>query len=58
MIFYVLSHYLMIVADEHQNINGNKRFCQICLKRNVYIVEDESHVFLECHAYDVIKEIH
>ena len=36
----------MIEAGGHQNIDRNLRFCQICLKRNVYIVDGEFHLSL------------
>ena len=48
----------MTEAGRHQNIDRNLRFCQICLKRNVYIVEYESHRFLVCLACDVIRGLY
>ena len=48
----------MIEAGRHQNIDHNLRFCQMCLKRNVYIVEDEFHFFLVCPAFDDISELY
>ena len=45
-------------AGRHQNIDRNLRFCQMCLKRNVYIVEDEFHFFLVCPAFDDIRELY
>ena len=51
-------HSLMIEAGRHQNIDRYLRFCQMCLKRNVYIVEDEFHFFLVCPAFDDIRELY
>ena len=48
----------MIEAGRHQNIDRNLRFCQMCLKRNVYIIEDEFHFFLVCPAFDDIRELY
>ena len=48
----------MIEAGRHQNIDRNLRYCQMCLKRNVYIVEDEFHFFLVCPAFDDIRELY
>ena len=56
--FRCSSHSLMIEAGRHQNIDRNLRFCQMCLKRNVYIVEDEFHFFLVCPAFDDIRELY
>ena len=56
--FRCSSHSLMIEAGRHQNIDRNLRFCQMCLKRNVYIIEDEFHFFLGCPAFDDIRELY
>ena len=56
--FRCSSHSLMIEAGRHQNIDRNLRFCQMCLKHNVYIVEDEFHFFLVCPAFDDIRELY
>ena len=56
--FRCSSHSLMIEAGRHQNIDRNLRFRQMCLKRNVYIVEDEFHFFLVCPAFDDIRELY
>ena len=53
--FRCSSQALMIEAGRHQNIDCNLRYRQICLKRNVYIVEDEFDIFLMCPAYVAIK---
>ena len=34
------------------------QFSQFCLKRNVYIVEDEFHLFLVCPVYAAIRELY
>ena len=47
----------MIEAGRHQNIDRILLFCQIGLKRNVYIVEDEFHFFIVCPTYDAIREL-
>ena len=36
--FRCSSHSFMIETGRHQNIDGNLRFCQMCLKRNMYII--------------------
>ena len=34
------------------------RFCQICLQRNAYVVEDEFHFFCVCPAYEEIRSMY
>ena len=48
----------MIEAGRHQNKDRDLRFCQMCLKRIVYKVEDEFHIFLVCPAFDNIRELY
>ena len=48
----------MVEAGRHQNIDRNLRFCQMYLKRNVYIVEDEFNFFLVCPAFDDIMKLY
>ena len=45
----------MIETGRHQNIDRNLRFCQICLQRNVYTVEDEFHFFF-CVLHTTLSE--
>lgn len=56
--FRCSGHCLMIEKGRHQNIERNLRFCQICLQRNVYVVEDEFHFFFVCPAYEEIRKLY
>ena len=37
---------------------NNLRFCQICLKCNVFSIEDEFHFFFVCPAYATVRELY
>ena len=39
----------------HMNIDRYYRYCNFCLKRNVYVIEDEFHVVLVWPLYDEIR---
>lgn len=48
----------MIEKGRHQNIDRDMRFCPLCLKQNVYSVEDESHFVCVCPAYQDIRTLY
>ena len=56
--FRCSSHPLMIEKGRHQHIDRNIRFCPLCLKRNVYVVEDEFHFVCVCPSYNDIRNIY
>lgn len=56
--FRCSSHSLMIEKGRHQNIERQYRVCQLCLKRNVYVVEDEFHFFYVCPFYNEMRQIY
>jgi hypothetical protein len=43
--FRFSGHDLKIETGRHLNIDREFRFCSFCLKRNVYVVENEVHFF-------------
>jgi hypothetical protein len=45
----------MIEKGRHLNIPHNHRYCKFCLMRNVYIVEDEYHMFMQCPLYNTLR---
>ena len=48
----------MIEKGRHQNIERNLRFCNLCLKRNVYSIEDEFHFFCVCPFYKDFMDLY
>lgn len=56
--FRCSGHCLMIEKGRHQDVDRSLRFCQICLQRNAYVVEDEFHFFCVCPAYEEIRNIY
>ena len=46
---------LMIEKERHVSIDSQFRFCPICYKNNVHVVNDEYHFFLGRKAYDQIR---
>ena len=48
----------MIEKGRHQNIERNLRFCKLPLKRNVYSVEDEFHLFCVCPFYKDFRNLY
>ena len=43
--FRCSSHTLMIEKGRHLSIDRNLRFCPLCIKNNIYVIEDEFHFF-------------
>ena len=41
-----------LAKGRHECIKRELRFCQVCLQRNVYFVEDKFHFFMLCPIYD------
>ena len=56
--FRCSGHCLMIEKGRHQDVDRSLRFCQICLQRNAYVVEDELHFFCVCPAHEEIRNIY
>ena len=46
------SHCLNVEKGRHQHFDYCLRFCNICLDRNCYVVEDEFHFLLVCPVYN------
>ena len=53
--FRCSSHDLLIEKGRHMNIDREFRFCPICLKHNIYTIEDEFHFLLLCPLYDNLR---
>ena len=53
--FRCSAHKLMIERDRHLGIDRNCRNCPICLKRNVYVIEDEFHFMMVCPEYGPLR---
>ena len=53
--FRCSSHCLNVEKGRHQNIDYCLRFCNICLDRNCYVVEDEFHFVLVCPVYNELR---
>ena len=51
-------HNLAIEKGRHTNVEREYRFCQFCLQRNVYVVEDEFHFFMLCPMYDTLRNMY
>ena len=53
--FRCSAHELMIEKGRHLCIDRNFRNCPICLKRNVYVIEDEFHFMMVCPEYEHLR---
>jgi hypothetical protein len=53
--FRCSGHRLMIERGRHLNIDREFRFCEFCLERNVYSVEDEFHYLLVCPKLNALR---
>ena len=51
--FRLSNHKLMIEKDRHNNIEYDKRYCQLCPN----CIENEYHFIIKCPAYDPILVI-
>ena len=56
--FRCSGHNLMIEKGRHMNIDRHLRFCQYCLKHDIYIAEDEKHFLLTCPLYEELRQTH
>ena len=55
--FSCSSHVLQIEKG-HDKTDRDFRFSPFCLKRNVYVIEDEVHFLLLCPLYDEIINLY
>ena len=46
----------MIEKGRHLSIDRDLRFCPLCIKNNIYVVEDEFHFFFECNEYEMLRQ--
>ena len=53
--FRCSAHELMIEKGRQFDIDRNFRNCPICLKRNVFVVEDEFHFMMVCPEYEPLR---
>ena len=54
--FRCSGHKLMVEKGRHLNINREYRYCNYCLSmRQVYVVEDEYHMFMLCPLYNALR---
>lgn len=54
--FRCSGHQLKIETGRHLKIDREFRFCEFCLKSNVYSVEDEFHMLLVCLLYSNLRQ--
>jgi hypothetical protein len=50
------SHTLEIETGRHKNVNMEDRLCKLCGNSNLYFIESEYHVFMECSVYDDLRK--
>jgi len=53
--FRCSSHALQIEKGRHENIDRHLRFCPVCQKKGVHVVETEFHFLLECKSYETLR---
>ena len=46
----------MIEKGRHLAIDRELRFCPLCIKNNIYVIEDEFHFFFECTEYELYRQ--
>ena len=49
------SHDLQIEKGRQLNLPTNERYCKLCLSINVFAIEDEYHVLLQCTFYESLR---
>ena len=54
--FRCSTHNLMIEKGRHLAIDRNLRFCPLCIKNNIYVIEDEFHFFFECSEFELYRQ--
>ena len=53
--FRCSSHNLMIEKGRHTSTDTHLRYCPICMKENILVIEDEFHFFYECNKYEALR---
>ena len=53
--FICSSHDLKIEKGRHNGIDIMYRFCSICLKRSVFVIEDKYHFVMVCPDYEQLR---
>ena len=53
--FRCSGHSLNFETGRHQNIDRELRYCNYCLKSNIYSIEDELHMLLLCPLYSNLR---
>ncbi len=51
-------HNLQIEKGRHTYIDREFRYCTLCEKDQIFVIESEIHFLLECKSYDVLREIY
>jgi len=54
--FRCSSHKLQIEKGRHTGIDRSLRFCPLCQKDQISVVESEFHFLLECKSYQAIRD--
>ena len=54
--FRVSNHNLNIEAGRHHGVDKEERYCTFCKNHNIYKIETEFHVLLECEAYTDLRK--
>ena len=47
--------HMMIEKGRHNDIDRMYRFCPICLKRSVFVIENEYHFVMVCPEYEQLR---
>ena len=55
--FRCSGHNLMIEKGRHDSVDAQFRYCPVCIKNNVRVIEDEYHFFFECRAYKQLRNV-
>ena len=56
--FRTASHNLMVEQGRAQKVPRAQRFCPLCRRLEVLVVEDETHMLFDCPTYSNIRESH
>ena len=54
--FRCSSHKLQIEKGRHTGIDRSLRFCPLCQKDQISVVESEFHFLLECKSYQALRD--
>ena len=53
--FRCSNHILKIETGRHDGTNEENRYCPLCTKKGLFLIENEFHLIVECEYYATLR---